>query len=142
MPAFVEAVGEALAAREFILIEGAGHARLVADLSLSRTDVGATTTKVARARPAIVPGGYSSRAGASLNFALPKGESKTVPLQQTRLDISIKRRGEDDVMWHGSAITVRPADTAEGREDKVASDLSAAIFRGYPTQSETVISVP
>lgn len=142
MPVFVEAVGKALADREFTLLAEPGHARFVADLKLIRVDVGTTTAKVSAARPTAVPGGDPSRVGGSLNFSLPTAKTKTVPLQQTRLEIRIRKRGEENVMWHGTAMTVRSPETPEGREAAVASDLSEAIFRTYPVQSENVISVP
>ncbi len=142
MPVFVEAVGKIFSAREFTLIEEAGHARFVADLSLSRVQVGTTTAKVAASRPELIPGGSPRKVGGSLSIPLPTAKSKTVPLQQTRLEIHIRKRGDENVIWHGAAITVRPADTAEGQDARVASDLSKAIFRDYPDQSDNVISVP
>ena len=142
VPSFVEAVGKALAAREFMLIDGAGHARLVADLSLSREEVGTTTEKVPVSRASILPGGNRSRVGGSVNVSLPTSKSKTVPLQQTRLEIRIKKRGDDKVLWHGAALTVRPLNAKEGQDSAVAADLSEAIFRNYPAQSENVASIP
>lgn len=141
-PVFVEAVGKALADREFTLLGEPGHARFVADLRLVRVEVGTTTAKVPVERPTAVAGGFPTRVGGSLNFSLPTNKTKTMPLQQTRLEIRIRKRGEENVMWHGAAMTVRSPGTPEGKEAAVASDLSEAIFRNYPDQSETLISVP
>jgi hypothetical protein len=142
VPIFVDAVGRTLADKGFTTLEGSGHARLVADLSLSRVDVGTTTTKVAVAGSAIEPGGSTSRVGGGISVSLPTAKVRTVPLQQTRLEIRIRKRGEDIVLWHGAALTVRAADTREGQDAAVSSALSEAILRGYPAQSDTVISVP
>ena len=142
VPAFVEAVGNALAQREFMLIDGAGHARLVADLTLKRTEIGTTTEKVPVSGASLIKGGNLTRVGGGVNIALPTSKSKTVPLQQTRLDVRIRKRGENTVLWHGAALTVRPANGHEGQDSAVATDLSAAIFSNYPAQSEDVASIP
>lgn len=142
VPAFIDAVGNALAQREFMLIDGAGHARLVADLRLSRTAIGTTSEKVPVSGASLIKGGNLTRVGGGVNIALPTSKSKTVPLQQTRLEISIRKRGEDTVLWHGAALTVRPDNGNEGQDSAVAADLSAAIFRSYPAQSEDVASIP
>jgi len=147
MPAFVEAVGTALAAREFTLLGGTGHGRFVADLRLSRVEVGTTTAKVKTKPVAFVPGGTPFQAngsvvGGGLNFLLPTSKSKTVSLQQTRLEIRIMKRGENTVLWQGTAVTVRAANTLEGQDSAVASALSEAIFRSYPAQSDDPVSVP
>ncbi len=142
VPAFVEAVGKVLADKGFTVIEGAGHARLVADIRLSRVEVGTGTTKVPVAKSSIAPGGSPSRAGGGITVSLPTGKSRTVALQQTRLEICVKKQGEDNVIWHGAAITVRAADTREGQDAAVSSALAEAILRGYPTQSDDVVSIP
>ena len=142
LPLFVEAVGKALAAHEFTLIEGAGHAHFVANLTVTRVDVGTTTGKVPVAGPTAMAGGRPTRAGGGVNFSLPTGKIRTVPLQQTKLELSIRQRGDDAVLWRGSALTVRATDSANGQDGAVAKDLAEAIFRGYPEQSEGVASIP
>ena len=141
MPAFVEAVGHALTAREFTLLD-AGHGRFVAHVTISRVAVGTTTAKVPVAGREMQTGGPSSSVGVGLNVSLPTAKTKTVPLQQIRLDISIRKRGEQAVLWQGAAMTVRAPATAEGKDAAVATDLSEAIFRVYPAQAEGLISVP
>lgn len=141
-PVFVDATGKVLADKGFIVIEGAGHARFVADLSLSRVEVGTGTTKVPVAGSSIAPGGNPTRAGGGISVSLPTGKSKTVALQQTRLEIRIRKQGDDTVIWHGAAVTVRAADTRDGQDAAVSSALTEAILRTYPAQSDDVISVP
>jgi hypothetical protein len=141
LPIFAGAAGTALAARGFTLLEGAGHAGLVADLLLSRSEVGTTSTKVAPSRSSASPGG-SAGVGASVLLALPTTKMRTVPLRQTRLEIKIHKRGESEVLWHGIAITVRAAETKTGRDEAVAADLAEALLRAYPAQPEDIVSVP
>lgn len=135
---FVEDVSKVLADKGFTTIEGAGHARLVADLSLTRIQVGTTTAEVPVAGSQVVSGGSSSRVGGGINVALPTSKVRPVPLQQTRLEIRIKRRGEDNVIWHGAALTIRAAE----QDRAVSSDLAAAALRTYPDQPEGVVSIP
>lgn len=138
VPTFVEEVGRELADKGFTMIEGTGHARLVAELSLTRTQTGTTTAKVAAGGPEFLSGGSPSRVGAGINVTLPTAKVRTVPLQQTRLEIHIKKQGDDNVIWHGAAVTVRAA----GQDKAISSDLAEAIFRRYPEQSEGVMSIP
>jgi hypothetical protein len=135
---FVDDVDSTLADKGFTTIKGPGHARFVAELSLTRTDVGTTTAKVSVAGSEIAPGGFSSQVGGGVTVMLPTAKVRTVPLQQTRLEIRIKKRGEDAVIWHGAALTVRAA----GQDRAISADLAKAILRTYPEQAEGVASVP
>ncbi len=142
LPAFVEAVRKALAAREFILLDDAGHARFIADVKLTRVEAATGVTKVPVAGRSAVAGGASSMVGGGVNFSLPTRKTKSASLLQTRLEIRIRKRGEQDEMWHGAAMTVRAADTVDGADGALARDLAEAIFRDYPAQSESIASVP
>jgi len=138
-PSFVDAASHALAARGFTVIEGAGHARFVAVLTVTRMDVGTTTTKVPVERSSLATGGGVG-VGASFSLSLPTGKTRSVPLQQTRLEVRIHERDAAADLWRGTAIAVRAADA--GQEAKVASDLTETVLRIYPEQSESVASVP
>lgn len=140
-PAFVEAVGKALAAKGFTVLEGAGHAGLVAGFQLSRTDVGTATAKVPVGRSTMGPGGASG-VGASMSFNLPTSKVTTVSLEQTKLEIRIQKRGDGAILWQGAAITIRPKDSKQGQDEAVANALADALIRTYPDQSDTAVSVP
>lgn len=140
-PVFADAVGKAFETRGFTLLEGSGHAALVVELRLSRSDVGTGTAKVAASKASAGPGG-SEGVGASLIIPLPTGKSRTVALQQTRLEVRVARRGDPQVIWQGAAVTVRPAGTRQGRDDAIATALSNAILRDYPAAPQDVVSVP
>lgn len=139
---YADAVGRALAAKEFTLLADPGHSRYVVDLKLSYADAGTTTGKVPVKGASAEPGGSARSVGGSLNIALPTGKTKTMALRETRLEISIRKRGEPALLWHGTAMTVRGADAPQGQDAAVAAALSEALFKAYPAQSETVISVP
>lgn len=130
----VNAATAALGAKGFTFLEDPGHAAYVADVVVSRTDVGMGQEKV-HAGAAAVMG-----TGVSVPFAT--GQSRLVPLERTEMDIRIRRRGEKETIWYGAAVTVRSAGAADGTPERVASVLSAAALRLYPRQSAETVGVP
>ena len=141
-PVFVNAAGEALAAKGFTILEDPGHAAYVAELILSRAEVGTGSAKVSTGGAAVTPGGAYGSVGAGVIIALPTGKSRLVPLQRTRLELRIRKRGEEAVVWDGAAVTVRAAGTRKGADEVVASNLSEAVLRSYPAEPANVIGVP
>jgi len=142
MPAFVNALSEAFATRGFTVIEQPGHAAYVVELDVSRVDVGTGTAKVPTDRSTVEPGGAPNAVGVGVRIPLATGKSTLVPLQRTRMEVRIKTRADQGLVWHGTAITVRAAGTRKGQDAVVAADLSAALLRAYPAQPEDVIGVP
>lgn len=140
-PAFVNAIDDALAAKGFTVLEGAGHAGLVAYFHLTRVDVGTGKAKVLTGKASTGPGG-SEGVGASMLLPLPTGKVKDVPLRQTRLELAIARRGGDAILWQAAAVTVRPAGTREGKDERVAANLAEVLLRTYPAQPDDVVSIP
>lgn len=134
---FSEALAGQLSGKGFTILKTPGHAALVAHLHLSRRDLGTVSAKSGRAAP-------NASVGFTSGVSLPFGRSGSheVALQQTRLDVGISTRGDDRIVWQGSATTVRPADTLRGGDDAVAQDLSEAALRGFPNQAGAVVSVP
>ncbi len=141
IPAFASAIDDALAAKGFTVIEGAGHAGLIAYFHLVRTEVGSTMAKVSVEKASAGAGG-SEGVGASMRLSLPTRKLRDAPLQQTRLEIAIERRGGDGILWQGAAVTVRPADTRDGRDAVVAANLAEIILRNYPAQATEAVSIP
>jgi hypothetical protein len=141
MPAFVEGVADALTARGFTLLEEPGHAAFTVQIGVTRDQVGTASAKVPASHSQILPGG-SPAVGVGVVVPFATGKSTIVPLQRTRLDIRIRKRGEDSDTWHGAAVTVRAARTANGTDKAVVADLIQAILRAYPAQPEDVIGVP
>ena len=137
---FVSAATEALAAQGFTILEDPGHAAYVAELILSRTEVGTGSAKIRTGGASAASGAYGG-VGVGASIPLAAG-SELVPLQRTQLEVRIRKRGEEAVVWDGAAVTVRAAGTRKGADEAVAADLSAAILRGYPVAPEGVIGVP
>lgn len=135
---FINAVGKALTDTGYTTIEGAGHARFVADLSLTRTEIGTTTAKVPVTGSQLIQGGASSRVGGGASILLPTSKTRIVPLQETRLEVRIRKRGEDVVIWHGAALTIRAA----GQDQATSADLARAVFQTYPSQPDGIVSIP
>ena len=142
MPAFVNALGEAFDTKGFTVLEQPGHAAYVVELSLSRTDVGTGTAKVPKEGSSVIPGGAPNAVGVGVFIPLATGKSTLVPLQRTRLEIKLRKRDDQSILWQGSAITVRAAGTRKGQDMTVAADLSQALLRAYPAQPEGIIGVP
>lgn len=140
--AFVNAAGEAFAARGFTILEDPGHAAYVAELILTRVEVGTGLAKPPTGGATVVPGGAFGSTGAGVVVPLSSGRSELVPLRRTQVELRIRKRGEAEAIWHGAAMTVRSAGTRKGADDVVASDLSEAILRGYPAEPEDVVGVP
>ena len=135
MPTFVDAVSKALTARGFTVFEDPGHAASVIELLVSRSDVGTGLSRVPGQKAASV-------AGAGVGIPLGTGNSQSVRLQRTRLEMRIHRRGETGVVWDGVAVTVRGAGTAKGNDATVAADLCGALLQSYPAQPRDVVGVP
>jgi hypothetical protein len=141
-PTFVNAAADALAARGFTVLEDPGHSAYVVELTLTRAEVGTGSAKVQAGRAAVMPGGADGSVGAGVFIPLSTGKSRLVPLLRTQLEIRIRKRGEEGVVWNGAAVTVRAAGTRKGADDVVASDLSEALLRTYPAEPEGVVGVP
>lgn len=137
---FRDAADDALATKGFTILDDPGHAAYVAQLTLSRTDVGTGSAKVPHGKPSASMGG--SYVGAGVSLPLSAGETTLVPLQRIRLEMRISKRGEDGVVWSGAAVTVRAAGTKKGADAVVAADLSRALLNPYPVTFADVVTVP
>ncbi|WP_311267378.1 hypothetical protein [Sphingobium sp. WCS2017Hpa-17] len=135
---FRDAAASALADKGFTLLDGAGHAAFRMELAVSVTEVGTVDAKVATTGPKVQNGGLMNGVGSAVKIAVPTGKSRNVALERTQLDMTLRKRGETDILWRGSAVTVRNSATP----GNIAADLSNALLRQYPVQSEGVIGVP
>jgi hypothetical protein len=135
---FRDAAEQALATRGFTLLDGAGHAAYRMELTVRMSEVGTGHAKVAASQPDLISGGAARGVGTILKVPVPSGKSRTVALERTQIDMRLRKRGAEDVIWHGAAVTVRPAET----QRRVATALCDALLRAYPSQSDDVIGVP
>jgi hypothetical protein len=140
--AFVGAASDALAAKGFTILPDPGHAAYVAELVLSRVDVGTGSAKVRAGKAGGTRGGSYGSVGAGITVPFTTGETRLVPLQRIQVEMRIRKRGEPEVIWNGAAVTVRAAGTRKGADDMVAADLSTALLRSYPVRIEEVVGVP
>ena len=143
MPPFVNAAREALGAKGFTILLAPGHSAYVAELTLTRTDLGTSKAKaLIGSSSSITPGAVPGAVGAGATVPLSTGKSRLVALQRVRLEMRIHKRGEESAVWTGAAMTVRAAGTRKGADDMVAADLSEAVLRSYPATIGGVVSVP
>lgn len=135
---FRDAAASALADKGFTLLDGSDHAAFTMELAISVTDVGTGDAKVATTGAKVLNGGVAGAVGSSVRIAVPSGKSRLVPLERTQLEMTLRKRGGTDVVWRGTAVTVRSAAT----RGNIAPDLCNALLRQYPAQPEAVIGVP
>lgn len=139
---FANAAGDAFAARGFTVLPDPGHAAYVVQLIIHRADVGTGAVKAPHEKVSAAPGGAYGSVGAGVTIPLSTGKSTLVALQRTELEMRMTKRGAGGMVWHGAAVTVRPARTREGADEAVSRALSEAIVSAYPTQREGIVGVP
>jgi len=143
MRPFVVAANEALGAKGFTILPDSGHSAYVAELTLTRVDLGTSKAKaLIGSSSSVTPGVVPGAVGAGATVPLATGKSRLVALQRIRLEIRIRKRGEDSILWDGAALTVRAAGTRKGADEIVAADLSQAVLRSYPAEPGDVVGVP
>jgi hypothetical protein len=130
---FVEAASKTLTGKGFTVFDDPAHAAYWGELVLSRAGVGTGFAKD--------PNAAKVGVGAGLVVPMSTGRSNVVTLERTRLELRIRKR-DGDVVWRGTAVTVRPTGTPKGTDDAVATDLSNALLQGYPAEPEDVVGVP
>lgn len=135
---FRDAAAAALAARGFTLLEGADHAAYQMELTFRVTDVGTGSARAAPESANATSGGVAGAVGSVVKVPIPSRKSHHVALEKTQLEMTLRKRGEADPIWHGTAVTVRSAETP----GKTATDLCDALIRAYPFQSDDIIGVP
>lgn len=135
MPAFVSAATAALNAKGFTILDDPNHTAYVGELTLNRTAVG---TGFGKDRG----GANVGVVGTSVVVPFSTGQSSVVTLERTRLELRIRKRGEDGIVWDGTAVTVRPTGSKKGSDDAVATDLSKALLQIYPAVPTEVVGIP
>ena len=129
----MDAAGRAFGLRNFTILNDPAHAAYIAEVITTRTAVGTAVTQ-GRSGQALPTGG-------GVSIPISKGKSVIVPLQRTRVEFRLRRRGEQAVLWHGAAVTIRSASAPDGSADQVAFALSQAALSSYPTQTAGAISI-
>lgn len=130
----IDAAGKAFGLRGFTILNDPAHAAYVAEVITTRAAVGTVVAQGRAGRPLATGGG--------VNIPISKGKPVLVALQRTLVEIRMRRRGEQAVLWHGAAVTVRSTGATDGTADQVAFALSQAALSSYPTQTAGAISIP
>jgi len=130
----IDAAGRAFGLRGFTILNDPAHAAYVAEVITTRAAVGTAVAQGRAGRPLATGGG--------VNIPISKGNSVLVPLQRTQVEIRMRRRGEQTVLWHGAAVTIRSTSAPDGGADQVAFALSQAALSSYPTRTAEAMSVP
>jgi hypothetical protein len=84
-------------------------------------------------------GGWGSGVGAGVGFNL--GGGRGAQMNQTMLQIRIKRRSDGTVFWEGRSEAAARVDRPEGQPAVIAGRLAEALFRDFPGQSGETIRV-
>lgn len=127
-------VSTTLGTKGFTLLGDPDHAAYLAEVSVERTDIGTSVATAATGRALATGGGVS--------IPLSRGSTVLAPLQRITVQVSIRRRGDQTVLWHGAAMTVRPGRIQGGGADDLSSSLSQAALSSYPVQAPGTISIP
>jgi hypothetical protein len=124
----------ALGMRGFTLLNDPAHAAYIAEVITTRTEVGTAVAKASTERPYMTGGG--------VNVPISGRKSVLTPLQRTMIEIRLRERGSERIIWHGAAMTVRSEGARDGGPEQVAYALSQAVLSSYPAQTSAAISVP
>lgn len=128
------AAANALGEKGFTILNDPGHAAYVAEVIVTRTDVGAASVRMRAGNAAVL--------GTGVSVPIGGGGSRIMAIRRTQLTITIRKRGAEPILWHGAAVTVRSEGSPGGSDAIVASALSEAALRRYPYVSDAVTSVP
>lgn len=132
------AVSETLGERGFTILDDPAHAAMVAQVSVTRDDVGTAIGTSPRQPSSVSSGGVT--------VPLSGGGAALATMQRTTIDIRIRRRGDGNgdgrISWHGAAVTVRPAPRDAAAADRLALALSRAALSTYPRSVEAPIGIP
>lgn len=86
-------------------------------------------------------GGYRSGGGVGVGLGFNLGGGKSGRMEETTLQVRIKRRSDDTVVWEGRATGQARVDKPEGQPNLVSERLAEALFRDFPGVSGQSIRV-
>lgn len=139
--ATTEAVEGALSDAGFTVIPSATNARHVATYSVTRYAKGAALAKGAKPPAIGMPGGVNGM-GAGVSIGLGGAKMNVGTMVETKMALTITRRGESTPVWEGRAVTYGVTGTRDGDPAAVARKLSAALIRNFGAPSGLLVSVP
>ncbi|WP_010215147.1 DUF4136 domain-containing protein [Sphingomonas sp. PAMC 26621] len=88
-------------------------------------------------------GGYRGGGGVGLGggISLPIGRPKYRTVVLTDMQVQIRRRSDQTIIWEGRAQTSADGSARDAQPDAVARKLAMALFQGFPGDSGRTITV-
>ncbi|WP_242138669.1 DUF4136 domain-containing protein [Sphingomonas sp. TREG-RG-20F-R18-01] len=88
-------------------------------------------------------GGYRGGGGVGLGggVSFPIGRPKYRTIALTDMQVQIRRRSDQTIIWEGRAQTSADGAARDAQPDAVARKLAAALFQGFPGDSGRTITV-
>jgi hypothetical protein len=77
--------------------------------------------------------------GGGISFPIGRPKYRTVAL--TDMQVQIRRRSDQTIIWEGRAETSADGGARDAQPDAVARKLAAALFQGFPGESGRTITV-
>lgn len=134
---FVDAVSHALAAANFVPLD-AGHGRYVAEVTVTRRATGAVASDAKEPPPSVGEGNWTVHMGVHL----PSGKTALRGLIVTQLNVRIRLRGTDRIVWQASALTAQVEGPPAGVPAVIAGKLADALIARFPDPVSGPIAVP
>lgn len=131
------AVGREMARLGFA--EGSGP--YVAEIGYARD----TRERLARRSPVTIGiggGSFGGNVGVGLGTSFGVGGDGSRADIVSRLEVRLKRRSDQTVVWEGRAQTQAPANAPAAQPGLAAEKLARALFVGFPGESGRTITVP
>lgn len=104
-----------------------------------------TRERLARRSPVTIGiggGSFGGNVGIGVGTSFGVGGDRSKADIVTRLEVRLKRRADQTVIWEGRAVTEAPANAPAAAPGLAAEKLARALFAGFPGESGRTITVP
>jgi hypothetical protein len=119
----------------------AANGPLVAEVGYDRT----TRERAAGRSPisiGIGGGSFGRNVGIGVGTSIGVGGKRSRDIVVTRLDVRLKRRSDNQVVWEGRAQTEAAANAPAAQPGLAAEKLSRALFATFPGESGKTVRIP
>lgn len=134
---FIRSTVNALGNANFLVLPRGTHSRYIASVEVSQQQRGSVTADGVEAKSAVNIGNW----GESVRLTPPSKKMNLHNLIITRLDIKVRRRGDDQLVWSGSALTAQVAGTEVGSIAAISVKLANAVISQFLITVQGPISV-
>lgn len=87
-------------------------------------------------------GSFGSHVGVGLGTSFGVGGGGNRNIVISRLEVRLKRKADNAVVWEGRAQTEAPSNAPAAQPGLAAEKLAIALFSGFPGESGKTITVP